>query len=56
MNKSMPIAVDNMVKLLPFIVDPAKVCQLCKDSSKCSSCVFGSPPIAQETTPLAALI
>ena len=38
--KPMPATVDHMVKLLPSLVDPSKVCLSCKDNSACSSCVF----------------
>ena len=34
MGVSMPAAVNIMVRLMPSIVDPSKVCQLCKDKGK----------------------
>jgi recombinational DNA repair protein RecR len=37
---SMPAAVNLMVKLMPSIVDPSKVCQPCKDKTKCQCCIF----------------
>ena len=40
--KSMPAAVDQMVRLLPSMLDPATVCLSCRDRSRCSSCIFGS--------------
>jgi len=39
---SMPATVDIMVKLMPHVVNPSKVCLSCKDKSKCASCAFGS--------------
>jgi len=38
----MPKAVDHMVRLLPSIVDPSKVCLSCKDPSRCASCAFSA--------------
>ena len=38
--KPMTASVDHMVKLLPSLVDPSKVCLSCKDNSACVSCVF----------------
>jgi recombinational DNA repair protein RecR len=46
MGKPMPAAVDLMVSLLPSVLDPAKVCLACKDSSKCELCVFCQQPAA----------
>ena len=40
LKKPMTTSVDHMVKLLPSLVDPSKVCLSCKDNSVCSSCVF----------------
>ena len=40
LEKPMTTSVDHMVKLLPSLVDPSKVCLSCKDNSGCSSCVF----------------
>ena len=42
LNLSMPATVDIMVKLMPHVVNPSKVCLSCKDKSKCASCAFGS--------------
>jgi hypothetical protein len=42
MGVSMPAAVDHMVRLLPSIIDPAKVCLSCQDRSRCTCCIFGS--------------
>ena len=39
---SMPATVDIMVRLMPQVVNPSKVCLSCQDKSKCSSCAFGS--------------
>jgi hypothetical protein len=38
----MPKAVDHMVRLLPSIVDPSKVCLSCKDTTRCASCAFSA--------------
>jgi hypothetical protein len=48
MGKPMPAAVDIMVKLLPSIVNPSKVCLLCKDKEKCHACTFSQQPDPQE--------
>ena len=40
MKKSMPAAVEIMVKLLPHMVRPEKICAACQDKTKCSACVF----------------
>jgi|GEM_PF-1216021 len=48
MGVSMPAAVNIMVRLLPSIVSPSKVCQLCKDKTKCQSCTFYNQPPQQE--------
>ena len=47
MGISMPSAVNIMVRLIPSIVSPSKVCQLCKDKTKCQSCVFSFQPPQQ---------
>ena len=44
MGLTMPAAVNIMVKLMPSITDPSKVCQLCKDKTKCQSCIFICKP------------
>lgn len=44
---SMPAAVNIMVRLLPSMVNPSKVCQLCKDKTKCQSCSFLNQPSPQ---------
>ena len=54
--KPMPAAVDLMVKLLPSIVDPAKVCLACKDNTKCQSCTFRSQLTKQEQSALLAAL
>ena len=42
LGKPMPKAVDHMVRLLPSIVDPSKVCLSCKDTSRCAFCAFSA--------------
>jgi hypothetical protein len=56
MGKTMPAAVDLMVSLLPFNVDPAKVCLSCKDNTKCKSCVFCRTLSAEEKAALLAAL
>jgi recombinational DNA repair protein RecR len=54
MGKPMPAAVDLMVRLLPSIVDPSKVCLACKDNTKCQGCIFCQQVSAQEKAALLA--
>jgi recombinational DNA repair protein RecR len=54
MGKPMPAAVDLMVRLLPSVLDPAKVCLACKDSSKCQGCIFCRHITEQEKAALVA--
>jgi hypothetical protein len=56
MGKPMPAAVDIMVKLLPSIVNPSKVCLLCKDKAKCQACTFSKQSDPQEFAVLEAVI
>ena len=55
MGKPMPAAVDLMVRLLPSVLDPAKVCLACKDNSKCPDCIFCRQITEQEKAALVAL-
>jgi len=48
MGISMPAAINIVVQLLPSIVDPAKICKACRDSSKCQSCTFHNQQSKQE--------
>jgi hypothetical protein len=52
----MPAAVDLMVKLLPTVIDPAKVCLACQDNGRCKGCVFGQQVDPEELTVLEAVI
>ena len=54
MGKPMPAAVDLMVRLLPYVLDPSKVCLSCKDNSKCGGCIFCRQITEQEKAALAA--
>jgi hypothetical protein len=54
--KSMPAAVDIMVKLLPSIISSTKVCQLCKDKEKCTACIFSKQFNPEEFSVLEAII
>jgi len=40
MGVSMPAAVNIMVQLVSSFVDSSKVCQSCKDNTKCQGCSF----------------
>jgi recombinational DNA repair protein RecR len=44
----MTATVDTMIKLIPSLVDPSKVCLSCKDTSKCQACVFCTQPASHE--------
>jgi hypothetical protein len=55
MGVSMPAAVNIMVRLMPLIVNPSKVCPACKDNTKCKSCIFNAPSAQQETGALSQL-
>ena len=47
MGVSMPAAINIMVRLMPSIVNPSKVCVMCKDKTKCQSCSFLNQPTPQ---------
>ena len=40
MGANMGQAVDVMVKSLPAFINPEKVCNLCRDNTKCAACSF----------------
>ena len=40
MGVSMPAAVNIMVRLMPLVINGSKVCQGCKDKTKCQYCTF----------------
>ena len=50
----MPAAVDFMVKLIPSVLDPTKVCFACQDKTRCHCCGFRSPLLPQEQAALLA--
>ena len=52
MGSAMPAAVDFMVKLIPSVLDPTKVCFACQDKTRCQSCGFRSPLLPQEQAAL----
>jgi hypothetical protein len=56
LKKPMPAAVDLMVKLLPTIIDPAKVCLACQDNGRCKGCIFSKQTDPEELTVLEAVI
>jgi hypothetical protein len=52
----MTTAIDLIAKVLPSVVQASKVCQLCKDKTKCKGCTFHSSFTPQEqSTALFAL-
>ena len=53
-NKPMTSTVDIIIRFLPTVVDPSKVCLACQDKSKCSCCIFGSLGNQQDTEALKA--
>ena len=66
LSKSMPAAIDIMVKLLPAIIDPSKVCVACqvkdtekykdKIKEKCELCIFSKQVNPDELAALEAAI
>ncbi|MFP3043423.1 hypothetical protein LQZ19_16540 [Treponema primitia] len=40
MGANMGATLNRLIAILPQVVDPALVCQRCKDTSKCAYCVF----------------
>ena len=55
-NKKMTKTVDLIVKLLPSIIDPSKVCLSCQDKEKCQNCVFCKQINPEELNALEAVI
>jgi recombinational DNA repair protein RecR len=53
---SMPAAVNLMVKLLPSIINPTKICLSCQDNKKCNECIFCKQINPEELTALEAVI
>ena len=56
MGVSMPAAVDVMVRLMPSIIDPSKICLSCKDNTKCQGCTFRNQLSVQEQGALLAAL
>jgi len=53
MGTNMGKAVDIMVKALPAFIRTEKVCELCKDKSKCKICIFkNSGEMPEKALPL----
>ena len=48
LGKPMPAAVDSIIRILPYIIEPSKVCPACKDNSKCQTCTFNTPQLSPE--------
>ena len=42
LNKSMSVAIDDIIQGLPSLVDSSKVCLSCRDCSKCNVCIFSN--------------
>jgi len=49
-------AAELMVRLIPSIIDPAKVCLSCQDNSECHSCCFRTQLTPQEQGALLAAL
>jgi hypothetical protein len=45
---SMPKAVDRIVLLLPSTFNASKICEKCRDNSKCKFCAFSQTLSAEE--------
>ena len=56
LNVFIPAAVDLMVRLMPSIMDPSKVCLACKNSTKCRGCTFKTQLTPQEQGVLLAAL
>ena len=52
MGKPMSAAVDLMVRLLPSMVQSAKICMDCKDNTKCQACIFSAQTAEREASAL----
>ena len=48
MGLSMPAVINIMVRFLPSLVNSVKVCQACKDKTKCQACIFNNQPAQQQ--------
>jgi hypothetical protein len=55
MGTPMGAAMNRIIRLMPAMVDPVLVCQHCRDSSKCSACVFSAAVSESEKTALTAI-
>jgi hypothetical protein len=55
-NKKMTKSVDLIIKLLPTIINPSKVCLSCQDKEKCNACIFSKQVNPEEFTALEAVI
>jgi hypothetical protein len=55
MGTPMSGAVDHMVRLMPSIVEPIKICSRCKDNTKCQACIFSDQLIQEQKAALTAL-
>jgi hypothetical protein len=55
MGTTMGAAFGRIVRLMPSLVDPALVCQRCRDNTKCSDCVFKTTVSDSEKAALTAI-
>jgi hypothetical protein len=55
MGTTMGAAFGRMVRRMPSLVDPALVCQRCRDNTKCSDCVFKTTVSDSEKAALTAI-
>jgi hypothetical protein len=55
MGKPMTKTVELLVRLIPSLVEPSKVCQACKDKSICKTCPIIHPLSAEEKAAALAL-
>ncbi len=56
LDKPMTLTVDIIVKLLPSLIDPSKVCLSCKDNTRCQGCTFRSQLSETEQAALLAAL
>ncbi len=56
LDKPMTLTVDFIVKLLPSIIDPSKICLSCKDNTRCQGCTFRSQLSETEQAALLAAL
>jgi hypothetical protein len=55
MGKPMTKTVEILVRLIPSLVEPSKVCRACKDKTICDTCPIIHPLSAEEQAAVLAL-